>query len=83
MAVPSKPAPDPVVKPEVNGLPSLAMLQDAAKDAVVKHGWKRADVIELFAPATTAADVAPEKRMSIIVALGKPSPNPVDTTGAK
>lgn len=85
---PAKPAPDPVVvtnKPEINGLPSLAMLQDAAATAVKTGGWKRADVIELFAPATTAAEVAPEKRMSIIVALGKPAPNPVDTqpTGAK
>jgi hypothetical protein len=84
--IPAKPAPDPVVaKPEVNGLPSLGMLQDAAKDAVLKHGWKRADVIELFAPATTAADVAPERRMGIILQLQKPSPNPNSDTqpGAK
>lgn len=79
--VPTKPG---FTKPAVDGLPSVAMLQDAAVTAV-KAGWKRADIIELFAPVTNAAEVAPERRMSIIVALGKPAPNPTETqpTGAK
>ena len=81
--VPTNLGTEPAKPAKVDGLPTLDMLQDAAADAV-KAGWKRADVVELFAPATKAADVPPNKRLTIITQLRNPPPNPnAEATGAK
>lgn len=73
------PAPPPKPNPPADGCATLDHLQKAAADAV-KRGWNRADVVELFAPATTAADVPPPARMAIIQKLNNPPTNPNEET---
>lgn len=68
----------PVAPPPAGEPPSLGALQSMLADAM-KRGWNRADALDLCAPATTSADVPPERRAGIIAALRNPPPNPNQT----